>query len=251
VRYAHERGCRVAVNGSDATDHPDLYIDAGADAVILGEPEHGFLELCQRWQQDPTTHLADVAGVSWRNGTLRRNATRPSVTDLDTLPVPAWDLVDVAAYRTAWLDAHGRFSWNMVTSRGCPYGCNWCAKPIFGRRYAQRSARAAADELATLRANVAPDHIWFADDIFGLTSQWIADFAREVKARGARTPFMIQSRVNLMRDYSVDALAEAGAEEVWMGVESGSQSVPDAMDKGSRVEEACIATRALRSRGIR
>ena len=252
VRAAHLRGCRVAVNGSDAADRPALYLAAGADAVVLGEGEMGFLELAELWTGDLSAPVAGVAGIAWAavDGVCRTPA-RPPLTDLDALPLPAWDLVDVEAYRREWLGVHGRFSWNMVTSRGCPYGCNWCAKPIFGRRYAQRSAAAVAEEMLLLRHAVAPDHIWFADDIFGLTSEWIRDFAREVGARGARTPFMMQSRVNLMRPATVAALAEAGAEEVWMGVESGSQRVLDAMQKGSRVDEARTATRTLKAHGVR
>ena len=139
----------------------------------------------------------------------------------------------------------------MVTSRGCPFGCNWCAKPIFGRRYAQRSPECVADEMQRLKEAVRPDHIWFADDIFGLTARWITRFADEVAARDVRTPFMIQCRADLLRPDVVAALAAAGAEEVWLGVESGSQRILDAMDKGTTVDEVRAATRALKAQGIR
>ena len=182
---------------------------------------------------------------------VRRTGFRPRPEELDLLPFPAWDLVDVEQYRTTWTSAHGRLSWNMVTSRGCPYGCNWCAKPVYGRSYAQRSPANVAAELALLRSRVAPGHVWFADDIFGLTPGWIEEFAREVTIREARTAFTIQSRVNLMTPRAVAALHEAGAEEVWLGVESGSQRILDAMQKGSRVEQARAATRTLRHHGIR
>jgi len=119
------------------------------------------------------------------------------------------DLIDGARYRAAWTGAHGRLSWNMVTSRGCPYGCNWCAKPVFGRRYTQRSAANVAEEMAQLRRAVAPDHVWFADDIFGITPRWIEAFAAEVRSRRAAIPFSMQSRVNLMTPSAVEALAEA------------------------------------------
>ena len=138
-----------------------------------------------------------------------------------------------------------------MTSRGCPYGCNWCAKPLYGRRYDQRSPASAAEEIRRLKDAVAPDHLWFADDIFGLTAEWIEAFAAEVTKRRARTPFMIQTRVNLMRPAAVRALAEAGAEEVWLGVESGSQKILDAMDKGTKVEQVRAATRTLKAHGIR
>jgi anaerobic magnesium-protoporphyrin IX monomethyl ester cyclase len=180
-----------------------------------------------------------------------RTEPRPSIRDLDALPFPAWDLVDVPQYRAAWTAAHGRLSWNMVTSRGCPYGCNWCAKPLFGRGYAQRSPANVADELRSLRESVGPDHVWFADDIFGLVPGWIETFADSVVSRGAVTPFAIQSRVNLMTPGAVEALARAGCEEVWLGVESGSQQILDAMDKGTTVAQAREATRCLKAHGIR
>src|SRR5690606_3988918 len=260
IAAAKARGCRVAVNGSDASDHPGLYLAAGADAVIMGEAERTFAELVDVWTRDVDAPLDDVAGLalpaatSATNGNgngVRRTVPRPALKDLDALPLPAWDLVDAEAYRAAWRGAHGRLSWIMATSRGCPYGCNWCAKPVFGRRYAQRSPRNVVEELVRLKDDVGPDHIWFADDIFGLTPAWIEEFAAEVERRGARTPFMIQSRVNLMTPAAVAALAAAGAEEVWLGVESGSQRILDAMEKGGTVEQARSATRTLRADGIR
>src|SRR5690606_16783362 len=84
--------------------------------------------------------LLAVAGlVLLEDGRLRRTAPRRVHPDLDALPLPAWDLLEAERYRRTWVAAHGRLSWNMAASRGCPYGCNWCAKPTFGRRYSQRS----------------------------------------------------------------------------------------------------------------
>jgi anaerobic magnesium-protoporphyrin IX monomethyl ester cyclase len=254
IAASHEHGCRVVVSGSDATDHPRRYLDGGADAVLLGEPEATLAEVAALWSDDIVAPLDAIAGLAFRDpasGEMTITAPRSGARDLDALPLPAWDLVDADAYRHAWRRAHGRHSWNVVTSRGCPYGCNWCAKPVFGRRYAQRSPGSVAEELRRLKADVAPDHIWFADDIFGLTARWIAEFAEEVRARDARIPFMIQCRADLVTPTVARNLALAGCEEVWMGVESGSQRILDAMDKGTTVDEVREATRALRSSGIR
>jgi anaerobic magnesium-protoporphyrin IX monomethyl ester cyclase len=253
VALARARGCRVLVNGPDSTDRAQLYLEAGADAVLLGEGEAALQDVAETWARDPAAALDDVAGLALANlsGGVRHTAIRPHQKGLDKLPLPAWDLADADAYRKAWEERHGRFSWNMATSRGCPYACNWCAKPTFGRGYQQRSPTAAAMELRRLKDTIAPDHIWFADDIFGLSTDWLQDFAREVKRLETRTPFMLQSRVNLMKPEAVAALAEAGAEEVWLGVESGSQKILDAMDKGSSVVEARVATRRLKVAGIR
>jgi anaerobic magnesium-protoporphyrin IX monomethyl ester cyclase len=245
----------VAVNGSDAADRPELYLEAGAHAVILGEVEATACELFGRWRQDPESPIDDIPGLALApaasGGPVVRTGGRAGAHDLDALPLPAWDLVDVERYRTAWRNAHGRFSWNAATSRGCPYGCNWCAKPVFGRRYVQRSPESVADELARLRTEVAPDHLWFADDIFGLTASWIERFAEAVAARGAAVPFMMQSRANLMERRVTSALRKAGCEEVWLGVESGSQRILDAMDKGTRIAQIRDATRNLRAEGIK
>jgi anaerobic magnesium-protoporphyrin IX monomethyl ester cyclase len=253
IASARARGCRVVVNGPDSTDRPQLYLDAGADAVLLGEGEAALQEIATIWRDRPGAKLDEIPGLMLADGPngMRRTAIRPHQKALDRLPLPAWDLADAEIYRAAWTARHGRFSWNMATSRGCPYACNWCAKPTFGRGYEQRSAAAVAMELRRLKDEIGPDHIWFADDIFGLTGGWLEDFAREVDRLQARTPFMMQSRVNLMKPPAVTALAQAGAEEVWLGVESGSQKILDAMEKGSTVQEARTATRLLKSAGIR
>lgn len=231
IAAASRYGCKVAVNGPDASDHPELYYSAGADTVIPGEGEFAVAGLVARFL-----------------GETNAPATAPA--HADGLPLPAWDLIDAGAYRAAWQGAHGYFSWSVAASRGCPYACNWCAKPTFGRRYTQRAPEAVAEELARLRREVAPDHIWFADDIFGMTARWIESFADEIARRNARIPFMIQSRTNLITEESAIALRRAGAAQVWLGIESGSQHILDAMDKGIDVESAGIATRLLREQGI-
>jgi len=253
IAAARSSGCRVLVSGSDASDHPLRYLDAGADAVLLGEPEATLADVAAAWAVDADATIGAIAGLAIRgeDDELEITGPRAGSRDLDALPLPAWDLVDAGAYRRAWRQAHGRTSWNVVTSRGCPYGCNWCAKPVFGRRYAQRSPAAVAEELRRLKSEIAPDHVWFADDIFGLTARWIGELAEQIVARDARIPFMIQCRADLVSAKVARALADAGCEEVWMGVESGSQRILDAMDKGTTIDEVRTATRALKAHGIR
>jgi anaerobic magnesium-protoporphyrin IX monomethyl ester cyclase len=253
IRAAREQGCRVVVNGSDSSDNPALYLEAGADAVLLGDGEQAMLAVADALRARPSAELHDIPGLTLRDteGSVVRTPPQPATRDLDAHPFPAWDLVDLDAYRRAWTKAHDRFSWNMVSSRGCPFGCNWCAKPVFGRRYTQRSPESVAREMRALKEQVAPDHVWFADDIFGLTPQWIERFADAVESLNARIPFMIQCRADLLQPRVASALARAGAEEVWLGVESGSQKVLDAMEKGTTTEEVRGATRTLKAHGIR
>ncbi len=139
----------------------------------------------------------------------------------------------------------------MVSSRGCPYRCNWCAKPIYGTSYNVRSPEKVAEEMLFLKTSFNPDHVWFADDIFALKPSWTDRFARAVADCGATIPFTMQSRVDLMIPSTTNNLALAGCKEVWVGAESGSQRVLDAMEKGTEVAQILAARRNLQRVGIR
>jgi radical SAM superfamily enzyme YgiQ (UPF0313 family) len=139
----------------------------------------------------------------------------------------------------------------MVASRGCPYRCNWCAKPISENKFHLRPAAAVAEEMRQLKVDAQAAHIWFSDDIFALNHHWVQEFATEVEARQAALPFKIQSRADLMSEATVEALKTAGCSEVWMGVESGSQKILDAMDKGLQLSSVITARQRLQQAGIR
>jgi anaerobic magnesium-protoporphyrin IX monomethyl ester cyclase len=196
-----------------------------------------------------------IPGVSWRGDSQlgRTRESRPGsvLRQAQHLPLPARDLIDLSAYRDAWQQAHGFFSLNLIASRGCPFRCNWCAKPIFGDSYQLRPAREVACEMKILKEQYAADHLWFADDIFGLNRHWLEEFAAAVEEFGCATPFKVQARADLLSAQSARALKRAGCAEVWMGVESGSQKILDAMDKGLRVEEVIAARNHLKREGIR
>lgn len=252
IKMAEQCGSTVILCGADATDHPDEYISYGADYVLLGEGEETLVELLDCLTGKSNQPVESILGLVLMDGQVRRNPRRPDIRNLDNLPFPAWDLVDVSRYRTIWLEKHGYFSMNMVTTRGCPFHCNWCAKPIWGQRYNTRSPENVAAEMKWLKATYAPDHIWFADDILGLKPGWLPRFAEVVESQGTRIPFKSLSRVDLLaRPGEVEALRLAGAQIVWVGAESGSQKILDAMDKGTRVEQIYEAARLLRSAGIR
>jgi radical SAM superfamily enzyme YgiQ (UPF0313 family) len=254
IELARERGCAVIVAGSDATDRATLYLAKGAHFVINGEGEATLTELLDRLSGRTDVPLDSIRGVTFDGANGDGPVVtphRPDLTDLDGLPPPAWDLVDVERYRDIWTARHGYYSMNMATSRGCPYHCNWCAKPIWGQRYNVRSPESVVGELKWLKDLYEPDHIWFVDDILGLKPGWTQRFADLVDREGVRTPFKSLCRVDLLlRGDTVQALRRAGAQTVWVGAESGSQAILDAMDKGTRVEQAREATQRLHAAGI-
>lgn len=244
-------GATVIINSSDSTDHAEEYLAAGAHYVIRGEGEVTLVELMHALKKGED--VSNITGITYiRNNKVMVNTSRAVLRDLDALPLPAWDLVDMNAYRKVWTSHHGYFSLNIATTRGCPFKCNWCAKPIYGNRYNSRSPQHVADEIAFLVKTYAPDHFWMCDDIFGLKPGWIESFNKEVKSRNLRFRYKIQSRVDLLLEpNTVEALAASGAETVWVGAESGSQKILDAMDKGTTVAQIHEATRLLQSRNIR
>jgi radical SAM superfamily enzyme YgiQ (UPF0313 family) len=254
LETSRRAGATVLVNGSDATDHTLDYLQNGFRCVLLGEAEWTLLEATSHLLKGNSDALASVAGLSYLDpDTLQviRTRPRPLMRNLDHLPFPSRDLIDIPQYQRAWRSAHGFFSLNIVASRGCPYRCNWCAKPIYGDSFSVRSAALVAEEMRQLKYDFGADHLWFADDIFGLRPRWVREFANEVQKLNAAIPFKMQSRVDLMTPDTVAALRRAGCAEVWMGAESGSQKVLDAMDKGTRVDQIAKARENLRREGIR
>ncbi len=236
---AHEVNAITVVHGSDATDHAQDFLMAGFDYVLMGESELKLAELCDHLlckKQIPQKVIHESA----------RHSQSPHVA----MPFPARDDIEIERYRELWKREHGRFSLNLISSRGCPFRCNWCAKPIFGDAFAVRNAGEVADEVKTLVMRYGAEHLWFADDVFALNRHWVQEFASAVKDRDCVVPFKIQSRADLMTEATVAALSRAGCEEVWMGVESGSQKVLDTMDKGLRVDEIVAAREHLRAHSI-
>lgn len=247
-------GATVLVNGSDASDHALEYLQRGFRCVLLAEAEWTLLEAVShllKGNENALDHVAGLASLDKQSGKLVRSTARAFMGDLDHLPFPSRDLIDIGQYRTAWKTAHGYFSLNLVTSRGCPYRCNWCAKPIYGDSFSVRSAAMVAAEMRELKHEFGADHLWFADDIFGLRPKWVREFAAEVEKLNAAVPFKMQSRVDLMTPDNVSALRRAGCAEVWMGAESGSQEVLNAMEKGTRVDQIVKARENLKHAGIR
>ena len=255
ILNASERAGAIAlVNGSDASDHTEEYLRAGFQCVLLGEAEWTLLDAVKRLNDGDRDALAQVVGIAYldrRSGQVIQTPRRPLMRHLDELPFPARDLIDLGQYREAWEGSHGALSLNVVTSRGCPYRCNWCAKPIYGNSFAVRSPGNVAAEIRELKCAHGAKHLWFADDIFGLRPGWVEEFAKEVEALQAVVPFKMQSRVDLMTAATARALRRSGCDEVWLGVESGSQKILDAMDKGTRIEQIIMARENLRREGIR
>ena len=256
IAAARRAGARVIAAGSDVSDAPEPYLRAGADIALRGEGLPALLEVLRRLDLAPgaaSRALAEgVAGTATLTGagvaTINGAKLLP---EIELAERAAWDLVDMDRYRDAWLAAHGYFSLNLAASRGCSFRCAWCSKPIWGNHYLQRSPAAVGHEIGYLKRSFRPDHVWFADDIFGFRVDWVREFAAVVGGTASTVPFTIQTRADLLSERMVQALREAACVEAWLGAESGSQRILDAMNKGTTVQDILTARSRLKAAGIR
>jgi anaerobic magnesium-protoporphyrin IX monomethyl ester cyclase len=253
AQTARDAGAIVIAHGSDATDHAKEYLRNGADFILVGEAEQSMVELCASilGGHGLPKQIAGVIHLDAEGNLVHSSAKPPRNPNWKDLTRPARELIDLEPYRKAWVSAHGYFSTNVVASRGCPYRCNWCAKPISGNKFQLRPAELVAAEICELKQVHGAEHIWFGDDVFALDLRWVKQFADAIELLDCALPFKIQSRADLMSQETVANLKRAGCAEVWMGVESGSQRVLDAMDKGLRVAEVEAARERLGDAGIR
>jgi len=250
ISIGKKYNCTVIVNSSDSTDHYQKYLEAGADFIILGEGELTLKDLVLKIKNGEDT--SDLKGVVYKKESeFITTSKREVLKDLDELPMPAWDLVDVAAYKKVWAERGRKFTLNMATTRGCPYKCNWCAKPIYGVRYNSHSPEYITKHISYLKDNYGVTNFWMCDDIFGLKPNWVQNFNTELKNSNLSIEYVIQSRVDLLlKEDTIDALSESGLKEVWVGAESGSQKILNAMDKGTQLSQIYDATRLLKQKNI-
>lgn len=251
IKIAKNLDCHVIVCSSDSTDHFEKYLEAGADYIIQGEGEISLKELVDALSNKEDT--SQIKGLVFNsNGEIIKNPKHAVLRDLDVLPMPAWDLVNIQAYQEIWESGGNEFTLNIATTRGCPYKCNWCAKPIYGNRYNSHSPKYITKHIKYLSDTYNVNRFWMCDDIFGLKPNWVQDFNTSLKKEKLSISYYIQSRVDLLlKEDTIDALAESGLEEVWVGAESGSQAILDAMDKDTKVEQIYEATRLLKAKDIK
>jgi radical SAM superfamily enzyme YgiQ (UPF0313 family) len=252
IKLGRQYRCQVIVCSSDSSDHYEKYLDRGANFIVIGEGEITLRELLKKINSHDLDYRT-IEGLAFQeNGKTILTPKRDVWKELDSLPIPAWDLVDLATYRQVWQNHQGYFSLNLATTRGCPFKCNWCAKPIYGNRYHSRSPGNVIHEIQFLLNHYQPDHFWFCDDIFGLKPGWIEEFYRLVIEKKLKFKFRIQCRVDLLlQENTIEWLSRAGCETVWVGAESGSQKILDAMEKGITVEQIYEARRLLGQFGIK
>lgn len=200
----------------------------------------------------PYGELATITGVAYRgeDGEVVRTPARTLLPDLDAQPFPDRDAVDIASYLHAWRQRHGVGTVSLITARGCPYTCTWCSRSVFGETHRRRSVTNVADEVEAIVDRYHPERLWYADDVFAIHRGWTLSYAAELERRGLRLPFECISRAERIDDDVADALVSLGCFRVWIGSESGSQRVLDAMKRKVTIDQVRETAARLKRRGI-
>ncbi len=249
---AKRAGWTVVLGGPEPANYPREYLDAGADVIVEGEAEATMEELLPALRSGRRDALARVDGIFFRSedGAVARTAPRALIRDLDAQPWPDRERIDMGRYLAAWRARHGTGSISVITARGCPYHCRWCSHSTYGKTHRRRSPRNVVDEVEWILRCYEPDMLWMADDVFTIHPGWVLDYAAEMKRRSLRIPFECITRADRITPRIAAALADLGCFRLWIGSESGSQRILDAMQRGVKVEQVRRAIALCRGQGI-
>ncbi|MBS1251199.1 MAG: Anaerobic magnesium-protoporphyrin IX monomethyl ester cyclase [Anaerolineales bacterium] len=186
---ARECGATVIVGGPDPTAEPEAYLEAPAvDVAVLGEGERTLVELLTVLAAG--NDLANVRGIAHRDqGDVVRAPEQEPVLDLDALPWPARDLIDMAPYFALWREAHGYTSVTLSVSRGCPYGCEYCDDAVMGPHLRLRGSANVAAEMRHIEQQYAPDRFRLVDELEGLGRDWLVSLGEAMLDAGVATPY--------------------------------------------------------------
>lgn len=252
LQTARAAGWTTVVGGPEPGAYIREYLEAGADVVVLGEGEAAMEELLPALRVGSTSVLQNVSGIAFldERGQVHLTSPRTQIPDIDALPWPARDAVEIRRYMDIWRGAHGKRSLSFITARGCPYHCRWCSHQVFGKSHRRRKPVAVVDEVQWLLETYQPDMTWIADDVFTIHQGWLRAYALEMKRRRLHVPFECITRADRLNEESADLLAQLGCFRVWIGSESGSQRILDAMERGVTVAQVQAAVSLCKSRGI-
>jgi anaerobic magnesium-protoporphyrin IX monomethyl ester cyclase len=252
LRAAKESGWQTLVGGPEPSAYIREYLDAGADIVVIGEGEVTIEELIPVLKAGVRDSLHRVDGIAFRDseGAIVQTKPRDQLRDIDSQPWPDREAINLDQYVDTWRKHHGMGSVSLITARGCPYHCRWCSHEVFGKTHRRRKPASVADELEWLVERYHPDMAWMADDVFTIHPGWLSQYAAELNRRSLKIPFECISRADRLNPKVIETLAEMGCFRVWIGSESGSQRVLDAMERGVTVEQVQSAVKLCRTHGI-
>lgn len=238
----------MVAGGPLPTSSPQLFLD-NFDLVVAGEGEETILELLRNLDRGKFSPKTE--GILYKeDGKIKSTPCRSLKKDLDLLPFPSRDLYSHADYKKYFRWHHGYTITSMIMSRGCPFSCEFCSRPVFGTGYRGRSPSNIVDEIEALLP-YGYDRIWIADDIFPITKEAGAAVCDEITKRKLEVSWECLCRADIMNNEIASKMRKAGCYRMFFGLESGNNQVLKAMNKRLSVEQARKAVQAAKSQGIK
>jgi anaerobic magnesium-protoporphyrin IX monomethyl ester cyclase len=237
-------GSLLVAGGPFPTSQPESFLPP-FDLVVLGEGEETFQEVAKRYLEGE--EIQGIAGTVTRE---ERNPTRPYIEDLDRIPFPARDLHENDRYQAYWKRTFGHRCAPLLTTRGCPYRCDFCARPVFGNRYRERSAGNVVSEIEEV-LRLGYDRIWFSDDVFTLNEGRVLEICDRIRDRRLHFSWECLCRVDRVSEEMLGKMKGAGCDRVFFGIESGDDEVLKRMEKRITVAQAERAVRLAKEAGLR
>jgi anaerobic magnesium-protoporphyrin IX monomethyl ester cyclase len=240
-------GTRIIIGGPDARHHAETYLSKGADFIVPGEGEEALVELIGAISSGQTVSLNKIRGICFLdkdNRFIRTEERNPMAPE--EIESPSYDGIDVPGYLKTWETSHGYTSMSVNSMRGCPFACNWCSKAVFGNSYRRRSPGSVVEEMTMLVNRFDPDQVWFTDDVFTISKEWMREFSREVQKENLRLPYECITRSDCLDEEIIGILKGSGCRKVWIGTESGSQHVIDLMNRRIDLARSAGAIRRLK-----
>ena len=227
----------------DPTDYLGVF-----NVAVIGEGETSMVELVECWEK--RQDFSRVEGIAYMcKGEVRLTSPRKFVENLDALPFPSRELFDNDAYKRYYLKRFGYSISPMITSRGCPFSCDFCSRPVFGQSIRSRSAINVVDEIESI-VGLGYDRVWFADDCFTLNRERLIETCDEIVKRRIDVGWECLSRVDTLSREVAAKMCRAGCVRVFFGIESGNDDILALMRKQITVEQARKAVYTAKSAGL-
>ncbi len=260
IRFIKDKLPKTAIilGGPEVTYSAENFLRYGANYIVIGEGEETMFELVQGLTLNPSPGERDfedslnpspsfaeaaagrpgerdfrkIEGIAFlMDDVFIQTLPREKIKDLDELPIPNRNKINLHPYLDSWKKYHGKNAISVSTMRGCPYTCKWCSRAVYGLSYRRRSAEKVVEELAMIKRDYNPDSLWFVDDVFTISHKWLTAFRDALKKQNVSIPYECITRADRMNEEVISMLKETGCFRVWIGAESGSQKVIDLMDR--------------------
>ena len=245
---------KIVLGGVHASALPEFIMENYSDlidCVVVGEGEITMRELVGAY--DDNSDLAKVKGIVFRrDGKVVRTERRPFIEELDSIPPPARDLIPQDLFRPNLHNARYRKCLPLLTSRGCPYNCTFCASRIVsGKKYRMHSAEYVLEEMEMLKKDYHAQQLLITDDTFTIHHERLEAICRGMIDRHLDLKWFCFSQVNVVNKEILTLMKKAGCYSVGFGVESAEEAILEKMGKPIKPEKAREAVRAANEIGLK